>query len=142
MTNQHTAITLSFMTPGHTKFSPDWCFGLLKKYLRTKVGGLSDLCSVVNNLATVNIAKPTGLEDGSVIVPTYDWQEYFSQFCLKVKGIKKLHHLRFSSSSRGCIFVKESAGSIEEKMYILKDRNWNPRADDLPPVLSPTGLSQ
>ena len=112
MTNQHTEVTLSFMIPGHTKFSPDWCFGLLKKYRRTKVGGLSDLCGVVNDSAAVNIAQPTGLEDGSV-VPTYDWQEYFSRFFTKVKGIKKLHHIRFSSSSPGCIFVKERAGSAE-----------------------------
>ena len=35
-------IKLSFMIPGLTKFSPDWCFGL-KKYRRTKVGGLTDL---------------------------------------------------------------------------------------------------
>ena len=27
----HNSITLSFMISGHTKFSPDWCFGLLKK---------------------------------------------------------------------------------------------------------------
>ena len=49
MTGQHKEITLSFMIPGHTKFSPDWCFGLLKiKYRRTEVGGLADLFGVVN----------------------------------------------------------------------------------------------
>lgn len=38
---------------GHTKFSPDWCFGLLKKkYRRTKVDGLTDLVSVVNDSAS------------------------------------------------------------------------------------------
>ena len=142
MTNQHTEVTLSFMIPGHTKFSPDWCFGLLKKYRWTKVGGLSDLCGVVNDSAAVNIAQPTGLEDGSVVVHTYDWQEYFSRFFTKVKGIKKLHHIRFSSSSPGCIFVKEGAGSAEVKRCILKDKSWEPKADELPPVLSPTGLSQ
>ena len=142
MTKQHSEITLSFMIPGHTKFSPDWCFGLLKKrYRRTKVGGLSDLCSVVNDSAAVNIAQPTGLEDGSVVVTTYNWQEYFSQFCTKVKGIKKLHHLRFSSSSPGFIFVKERAGDTEVKRSILKDANWKPQADQLPPVLPPSGLS-
>ena len=84
------------MIPGHPKLSPDWCFGLLKKkYRRTKVGGLTDLVGVLNGLASVNIAQPTGLEDGSVVVTTYDWQEYFKAFCTKVKGIKKLHHLRF-----------------------------------------------
>ena len=141
-TGLHTEITLSFMIPGHTKFSPDWCFGLLKKtYRRTKVGGLTDLCGVVNDSAAVNIAQPTGLEDGSVVVTTYDWQNYFSRFCTKVKGIKKLHHLRFESASPGCIFVKERAGSTEVKRNILKDKSWKPTADQLPPVLPPSGLS-
>ena len=31
LTGLHDNITLSFMIAGHTKFSPDWCFGLLKK---------------------------------------------------------------------------------------------------------------
>ena len=59
MTGQH-KITLSFMIPGHTKFSPDWCFRLLKKkYRRTKVGGLMDLVRIMNESATVNVAQPT-----------------------------------------------------------------------------------
>ena len=41
MTGQYKQITLSFMTPGCMKFSPDWCFGLLKNYRRAKVGGLT-----------------------------------------------------------------------------------------------------
>ena len=50
------------------------------------MGGLTDLCGVVNDSAAVNIAQPTRLEDGSVVVTTYDWQNYFSWFCTKVKG--------------------------------------------------------
>ena len=141
MSGQHDEITLSFMVPGHTKFSPDWCFGLLKKkYRRTKVGGLTDLVGVVNESATVNIAQPTGFEDGGVCVPTYDWQQHFTTFCSKVKGIKKLHHLRFESASPGCIFVKERAGSSEIKLCILKDMNWQPTAEELPPIITPSGL--
>ena len=37
-------------------------------------GGLTDLCGVVNDSAAVNIAQPTGLEDGNVVVTTYEWQ--------------------------------------------------------------------
>ena len=102
MTGQHKEITPSFMIPGHTKFSPDWCFGLLKKkYRRTKVGGLMDLVGVVNESASVNVAQPTGQEDGSSLVTTYDWQEYFKDVCTKVTGIKKLHHLQFNSAYLG-----------------------------------------
>ena len=111
MTGLHKEIMLSFTIPGHTKFSPDWCFGLLKKkYRRTKVGGLTDMVGVVNESASVNVAQPTGLEDGKVLVPTYDWQEYFNTFCHKVTGIKKLHHIHFDSAHPGFIFVKEKAG--------------------------------
>ena len=45
-------ITLSFLVVGHTKFSPDWCFGLLKQRLqRANVGSLGDIAEVVNNSA-------------------------------------------------------------------------------------------
>ena len=66
------------MIPGHTKFSPDRCFGLLKKRYRcTNVGGLTDLIDVVNQSAVVNVAQPTGSADGHVVVPSYDWLEFF-----------------------------------------------------------------
>ena len=132
-------ITLSFMVPGHSKLSPDWCFGLLKKrYRRTKVDGL---VRVVNESAAVNVAHPTALEDGRLVVKTYDWQEYFATYCTKVPGIKKLHHIRFDAAHPGYIFVKEKSGSTEEKKCILKDKTWLPTAEQLPPVLSPSGLS-
>ena len=144
MTGQHDQITLSFMIPGHTKFSPDWCFGLLKKrYRRTKVGGLTDLIDVVNQSAIVNAAQPTGSADGRVVVPTYDWLEFFMPYLKKVTGIKKLHHLRFKSASPGCVFVKERAGSEEVKRCFLKKdtTDWKQESDELPPVLPPAGLS-
>ena len=144
MTGQHDELTLSFMIPGHTKFSPDWCFGLMKKqYRRTKVGGLTDLIDVVNGSAVVNVAQPTGSADGKVVVPTYDWQE-FCKPNLKVTGIKKLHHLRFVSSSPGCAFVKERAGSLEVKRCFSKRGDaagWKPESDKLPPFLPLAGLS-
>ncbi len=36
LTNRHEKITLSFLIVGHTKFAPDWCFGLLKRKFREK----------------------------------------------------------------------------------------------------------
>ena len=31
LTGQHRSISLHFLVAGHTKFAPDWCFGLLKQ---------------------------------------------------------------------------------------------------------------
>ena len=46
-----------------------------KKYRRTEVGGLADLVGVVNESASMNVAQQTLLEDGTVLVTTYDWQD-------------------------------------------------------------------
>ena len=47
MTHRHSKITLSFLVVGHTKFSPDWCFGLIKRlYRRTPVGSLQGIAEV------------------------------------------------------------------------------------------------
>ena len=49
MVGLHKSINLSFLIVGHTKFSPDWCFGLLKqKFKRTAVNSLDDLVGVVD----------------------------------------------------------------------------------------------
>ena len=66
-------IELSFLRVGHTKFSPDWCFGLLKRtYKRTKVGCLDDIVRVVETSAEVNHAQLVGKQDGTVVVPVYN----------------------------------------------------------------------
>ena len=100
------------------------------------------MINVVNQSAIVNVAQPTGSADGQVLVPTYDWQ-FFTPHFKKVTGIKKLHHLRFTSASPGCAFVKERAGSEEVKRCFFKKdaENWEPEPDQLPPVLPPAGLS-
>ena len=66
-------ITLLFLPAGHTKFSPDWCFGLIKqRFRRTEVGCVRDIVNVVEQSATVNSAQLIGHENGDIIVPTYD----------------------------------------------------------------------
>ena len=93
---------------------------------------------MVNKSASVNMAQSTGQEDRSPIVTTYDWQEYVSTFCTKVKGFKKLHHLCFNSASLGFVYVNDKAGSTEVKRSV---KIWSPKADELPPIFSPDGLS-
>ena len=48
MTGKHKAISLSFMVAGHTKFSCDRHFGLIKKrYIRSKIDTMADIERVV-----------------------------------------------------------------------------------------------
>ena len=74
-------IELSFIVAGHTKFSPDWCFGLLKRaFRRSKVGCLDDIVRVVESSATVNYVQLVATQDGRLMVPTYDLASYLAPF--------------------------------------------------------------
>lgn len=141
MTNRHTNITLSFLVVGHTKFSPDWCFGLFKrKFRRTKVGSLSHVAKCVVDSADCNEAQLVSSEDGSSIVPIYNWTDYFAPHLKKVSGIKKAHHFRFTSSEPGAVYIKEHADTKEVKHDLLKCQ-WSPDQSVLPVTVQPKGLS-
>ena len=57
LTGLHREITISFLPVGHTKFAPDWCFGLFKQHFRqTKINSLDDIASAVDNSSVVNVA--------------------------------------------------------------------------------------
>ena len=84
MNGLHRSIELSFMLVCHTKFSPGWCFGLLKQCFRvSKVNCLDHLMDVVNTSATPNEVQLVGSQAGEPIVPMYDWVEFFESFHLK-----------------------------------------------------------
>ncbi|XP_030833175.1 uncharacterized protein LOC115920747 [Strongylocentrotus purpuratus] len=93
----HDEIGVHFMVSGHTKFSPDRAFGLVKhRYKRTFVSSLQDISDVVEESSVNghNIPRLVGLEDGTVIVPSYDWQSFLAPFFFPLAGIKKYHHIR------------------------------------------------
>jgi len=88
----------------------------------------------------VNTTQLTGTPDGTVIVPTYDWQTFLYEHTKKLVGIKSFHHLRFSSTTKGHIFARLNSDSPEVDFNLLKDE-WTPTAIDLPERLTPSGLS-
>ena len=142
MTGLHKSICLSFLIVGHTKFSPDWCFGLLKrKFKRTAVNSLEDLVTVVDQSAVVNKAQLVGSQSGEVIVPSYDWAEYLGPHFHKIPSIKTQHHFHFSSSRPGEVTVKQLGDSEEVCHHILRDTTWKPRVEELPSTVVPKGLS-
>ena len=70
-TGRHKKITLSFLVAGHTKFSPDWAFGMFKRrFRRTKVDCLEDVVNVSKKCSTSDVIVPQlcGTEYGSVVV--------------------------------------------------------------------------
>ena len=106
------------------------------RYRHTKIGGLPDLIDVVSSSATVNVAQAVGSMDGTVIrldnLPgRAHWQ---------VCRIKSFHHLRFSESNKGHVFVRSKSDSPEVDVKLLKD-DWNPDHTELPERIMPSGLT-
>ena len=116
------SIEISFLLVGHTKFAPDWCFGLLKqKYRKTLVGCLEDLARVVDQSVRTNHAQLVGMEDGTTFVHQYDWAGFFQSYFRRgaFDGIKSIHHLVFSLAKPGTAVVRDFCNA-EKTLTLLK----------------------
>ena len=124
-------IEISFLLVGHTKFAPDWCFGLLKqKFRKSRVGCLEDLASVVNQSAHTNHAQLVGKEDRNTIIQSFFRRGAFD-------GV-------FSSATPGSAKVRVHCNAEEKTLTLLKKDycGWKPRPKDLPPILPPPVLTE
>lgn len=138
----HDSILYSFLIAGHTKFSPDWCFGLIKQsFRRCYVSSLFDLMEAVDQstVTGVNLAKLCRLHDGTVLVPVYDWVTFLQPYFKKIPGISKFHHFRFSKEHPGVVFYWNLVGSMEIEFQILKNPAVRPQ-NQQPPQIIPLGL--
>ena len=108
-------------------------------YWRTFVGCLNDIAKVVSKSSVVNEPQLVGAQDGSTIVPMYDWATFFDKGTTKIPHIKQCQHFRFCSQHQGKVFVKPSQGAAELEHSILKKNNNLLKL--LPATITPAGLS-
>jgi hypothetical protein len=141
LTGRSKSITYSYLPVGHTKFSPDWCFGLLKKkYCRTEVNCLDDIAQVVERSSTVNVAQLVGTSNGEVLVPMYDWTGYFAPIFRIFPNIKKFNHYSFTANNRQDMTVRKLSDSPPSNFAILKANAAIPPSQVLPDIIHPRGL--
>ena len=139
----HNTVNYHFLLPGHTKFVPDWCFGLVKqKTRRTFISSLFDIARAVEESAVVNTAELVGLHNGTVRVPTYDWVTYLQQFFKKLPQIKSYYHFRFDKNFPGTVFCKRHWFSEERAINLLRNENRLPQPGQLPAIVNPQGISR
>lgn len=137
-------IVLSFLPVGHTKFSCDWAFGLLKKKFRvTHVSSIEELVQTIEQstpTSKVNTAISVGNEKGDVDINVYDWQGFFTENkCSKVPHITKFNHFEFYSDNKGKVVCKSEIDGIEFIHTIFKSLNG---PSGFPEVIKPPGLSE
>lgn len=137
VTHRHKSIKLFFLITGHTKFSPDAGFGLIKrKYRRTKIDCLKDIEDVVAGSSSMNIPQLVGSEGQSSNVPVYDWVQFLAPFFKKVKSIKSYHE--FDLDNSGTLQLKLHSSADPELQHIVKQK---PAPTDFPAIIPPHGLS-
>lgn len=134
-------VHLSFLLVGHTKFAPDCGFGLLKQKFRQEVvSSLDDMVRVVNVSSVHNVAQLAGREDGSEVIPIYDWTSFLKPHFKKIPGSKWYHHFICSVQEAEVITLKNSANGPETK-FKMRKKTQIPHRDELPAVVPPAGLS-
>ncbi|CAB5382573.1 unnamed protein product [Rhizophagus irregularis] len=110
---------------GHTKFSPDGFFGLIKLKLRaSEVQDLSDLVQVVHNSTTggFNTAQTIYNSNGVQKVLFYKWTEFLNKEFTRIPQILQQHHFEISNQKHGVVNVQTKIeGEKCRRNYLLSD---------------------
>ena len=148
MVGLHAKIDWSFMLVGHTKFSPDAYFGLLKKkYRRSRTYTYKQLIDIINT-STVkgcNVCHPYRDDDGNASFRYGAWIKWLAKYFRKLPGITNYHHFSMDSSNPGVVIAKRYVDSEQESFELLKkNADYSALLDGsiLPKEVTPAGLSQ
>ena len=147
MNGLHEKITITFMPPGHTKFSPDSYFGLFKiKYRKSTIDSLGDLVACVSHasekgaLVPQPYGKHLGFRD-----PIYEyrhWCHYLERFFKPIDGITDYNYFAFDHERPGWVSLKTKTNDESEDVFLLKSRRFRfQHPVYYPPAVAPDGLS-
>lgn len=143
----HDKIDWSFMLVGHTKFSPDAYFGLLKKkYRRSRTYTYRQLVDIINASAVkeCNVCHPYRDNDGNVSFEYRAWGKWLEKYFRKLPGITNYHHFSMDSGNPGIVTARRYVDSESETFELLKKTaDYSVLSDDsrLPKEVTPAGLS-
>ena len=144
ITGIHRQITLSFMITGNTRCLVDGCFGLIKqKYRRYDSDTISHLVNVVNKSASCNQAQVYRSSSSTCNWQWRNWDSFLALYFKPMKGIRKLHHFRFTQAEPGTVYVKEGISDQEIAVSLLRPTTDISKmsAADLPSEILPAGLT-
>ena len=109
MTGLHDSVDFSMMEAGHTKFNPDWHFGLWKvKWRHSTVETLDELAASVSKSSRNGHNIPQLVDDPAAPVLFYDWATFFKRIFKPIPSLKTYHHFRY--------VVTETFFSFENKL--------------------------
>lgn len=91
------------------------------------VGSLKAIAQVVNDSAQCNSAQLVSAEDGTIVVPSFNWTSFLVT-----------HFRRFLAVSPFLVCCHSSWGSVCKEAVLLKD-SWTPDPSEYPPQQNGNG---
>ena len=142
----HTEIELSFLVVGHTKFSPDGYFGLIKRcYRRSQVYTYEQLSNTIEmsskNGHNICQRYRNDLTKEPEIIYR-DWVSWLTQYFKSIPNITNYHHFKVEAS--GKLFFRKAVDLEETNVILLKKEFSSDQQKlfkELPNELAPQGLS-
>ncbi len=147
MNGLHEKIALTFMPPGHTKFSPDSYFGLFKiKYRKSTIDTLGDLVACVSHTSENGalVPQPYGKHLGfrEPIYEYRNWCHYLERFFKPIDHITNYNYFAFDHERPGWVSLKRKMNDECEDVFLLKSRRFRfQHPVYYPPAVAPDGLS-
>jgi hypothetical protein len=109
----HRSIEISTMIVGHTKFDPDWHFGVWKlKWRSSSVETLQEVAATVTNSSRRGHNVPQLVKDDDRPVQFYQWRTYLQRYFKTLKGLTQYHHFFVTADMPGVIVCKVTPSSV------------------------------
>ncbi|KAI4830680.1 hypothetical protein KUCAC02_002296 [Chaenocephalus aceratus] len=131
-----------FMVPRKCGLFGVCCEGVPQQQFRhTPVSCLKDISQAVRSSTVTGVNSPqlVGNESGETFVKTDDWHNFLVPSFRPLPGIKRYHHLRFTSAEPGVVYAKEFEGKEEESFMLLRTGCFTDQ-EARPTELTPPGL--
>ena len=150
LTGLHDRIELSFLVVGHTKFSPDGYFGLIRKrYRRSNVYTYDNLVETINKSSQSghNLCQPhaAGTSSKMTRLVYRDWANWLGRYFNSIPGITGYRHFTIDRRERGIVVLKETADGETTELSLLSGTfpySRTNRPARLPNKILPPGLSE
>jgi hypothetical protein len=111
------------MIPGHTKFSPDRNFGMIKKrYWKSTINCVDDFVKVVKESSPAGLNKIQCYQNGQGF-QYLDIRGSLEKYFQKLPNIARYHHFLFSADSLGVVKVQEEANGEFKEFNLWKDKD-------------------
>ena len=118
---RHHTIEFSLMEAGHTKFHPDWHFGLWKvRWRGSTVETMTEMAESVSQSSRGGHNIPQLVDDQESPVHFYDWSSYLKRFFKPIPQLTTYHHFRYEYTSNLHIATPK-----EYLIANIKDADWS-----------------